>query len=149
MVKNLLKAIHILEGLQQANTWEGWTCISCIQQRSATHRAGTRSWSGDSKNYWVRDSDAGDSGKYNKAADSGSNRGFCTVIWAVEETLGELCEVPKCLLWKRLRRHCPLYNVSCIFFNKWLYSSHDMAGYFPGREGLLAIFFCDYIYINI
>ena len=40
----------------------------------------------------------------------------------MEETLGELCEVPKCLLWRGLRPHCPLYNVSCIFFNKCLFS---------------------------
>ena len=34
--------------------------------------------------------------------------------------LGEPCEVPKCLLWRGLRCHCPMYNVSCIFFNKCL-----------------------------
>ena len=28
--------------------------------------------------------------------------------------LGELCEVPRCLLWRGPRRHCPMYNVSCI-----------------------------------
>ena len=27
--------------------------------------------------------------------------------------LGELCEVPRCLLW---RHHCPMYNVSCILY---------------------------------
>ena len=32
--------------------------------------------------------------------------------------LGELCEVLRCLLWKGLRCHCPMYNVFCIFFNK-------------------------------
>ena len=37
--------------------------------------------------------------------------------------LGELCEVPRCLLWRGLRRHCSIYNVSCIFFNKCLYFS--------------------------
>ena len=35
--------------------------------------------------------------------------------------LGELCEVPRCLLWKGLRRHRPMYNVSCILFNKCLF----------------------------
>ena len=39
------------------------------------------------------------------------------------EMLGELCEVPKCLFWRGLRCHCPMYNVSCIFFNKSLYFS--------------------------
>ena len=34
--------------------------------------------------------------------------------------LGELCEVPRCLLWRGLRHHCPGDNVSCIFFNKCL-----------------------------
>ena len=28
--------------------------------------------------------------------------------------MGELCEVPRCLLWRELRCHCPMYNVSCI-----------------------------------
>ena len=37
-----------------------------------------------------------------------------TVFWTVEEMLGELCEVPRCLLWRGLRCHCPMYNVSCI-----------------------------------
>ena len=30
--------------------------------------------------------------------------------------LGELCEVPRCLLWRKLSHHCPMYNVSCIFY---------------------------------
>ena len=49
--------------------------------------------------------------------------------------LGKLCEVPRCLLWKELRHHCPLYNVSCvcIFFNKCLYFQYYVAGYFPDR----------------
>ena len=37
--------------------------------------------------------------------------------------LGELWEVPKCLLCRGLRCHCPNYSVSCIFFNKCLYFS--------------------------
>ena len=35
--------------------------------------------------------------------------------------LGELYVVPWCLLWKGLRCHCPVCNVSCIFFNKCVY----------------------------
>ena len=35
--------------------------------------------------------------------------------------LGEL--VPRGLLWKGLRCHCPMYNISCIFFNECLYFS--------------------------
>ena len=45
------------------------------------------------------------------------------VFWIVEETLGELCEVPRCLLWRGLRCHCPIYNVSCILFSKCFYFS--------------------------
>ena len=30
--------------------------------------------------------------------------------------LRELCEVPRCLLWRGLRCHCPMYNVSCILY---------------------------------
>ena len=39
-----------------------------------------------------------ESGKYDRAADG---------YW-------ENCEVPMCLLWRGLRHHCPIYNVSCI-----------------------------------
>ena len=53
--------------------------------------------------------------------------------------LGELYEVPKCLLWRGLKHHCLMYNVSCIFFNKCLYLSYYMAGYLLDRP---------YIYIT-
>ena len=43
------------------------------------------------------------------------------VFWIVEEMLGELFEVPRCLLWRGERHHCPMHNVSCIFFNKYLF----------------------------
>ena len=47
--------------------------------------------------------------------------------------LGDLCEVPRRLLWRGLRRHSPMYTISCIFFNKCLYFSYDMAGYLLDR----------------
>ena len=43
--------------------------------------------------------------------------------WGSWWQLGELCEVPRCLLWRELRHHCPMCNVSCIFFSKCLYFS--------------------------
>lgn len=52
-----------------------------------------------------------------------SNKSFCRA----DQTLGELCEDPRCLLWRRLRRHCPMYNACCIFFNKCIYFSYYMA----------------------
>ena len=51
--------------------------------------------------------------------------------------LGELCEVPRCLPRRRLRYHCPMYNISCIFFNKSLYFSCNMAGYLLDRPHIL------------
>ena len=30
--------------------------------------------------------------------------------------LGELCEVPRCLLWRGLRRRCSTYNISSILY---------------------------------
>ena len=47
--------------------------------------------------------------------------------------LGELCEVPRGLLWRGLKCHCPRYNVSCIFFKKCIYFSYYMAGYLLDR----------------
>ena len=50
-----------------------------------------------------------DSGKYDRAADDD---------W-------ENCEVPKCLLWRGLRNHCPMYNVSCVsYLLQWMFIFH-------------------------
>ena len=49
--------------------------------------------------------------------------------------LGELWEVPRCLLWRGLRHHCLIHNVSCIFFNKCLYFSYYMKnGWIPSGQ---------------
>ena len=63
--------------------------------------------------------------------------------------LGELCEVPRCLLWRGLRLHCPVYNVSCIFFNKCLYFSYYIAGYFLGRSCIYTYSVCTNYIIHI
>ena len=49
--------------------------------------------------------------------------------------LGEGWEVPRCLLWRGLKCHCPMYNVSCILYvpHKCLYFSYYMAGYLLDR----------------
>ena len=39
---------------------------------------------------------------------------FRKTWWGSWWRLGELCEIPRCLLWRGLRRRCPMYNVSCI-----------------------------------
>ena len=39
---------------------------------------------------------------------------FRKIQWGSWWQLGELCEVPRCLLWRRLRGHYPMYNVSCL-----------------------------------
>ena len=39
---------------------------------------------------------------------------FRKIWWGSWWPLGELCEVLRCLLWRGLRRHCPVYKVSCI-----------------------------------
>ena len=46
---------------------------------------------------------------------------FRKIPWGSWWQFGELCEVPRCPLWRRLRCHCPMYSVSCIFFNKCLF----------------------------
>ena len=50
---------------------------------------------------------------------------------------GELCQVPRCLLRRGQRHHCPMCNVSCIFFNECLYFSYYMTGYFLDRYGYI------------
>ena len=46
---------------------------------------------------------------------------FRKIWWGSGRLLGELCEVPRCPLWRGLRCHCPMYSVFCIFFNKCLF----------------------------
>ena len=46
---------------------------------------------------------------------------FRKIWWGSWWRLAELCEVPRCLLWRGLRHHCPVYNVSCTYFNICLY----------------------------
>ena len=58
---------------------------------------------------------------------------FRKIWWGSWWQLGELCEVPRCLLWRGLRCHCPVYNISYIFFDKCLCFSYDMAGYLLDR----------------
>ena len=58
---------------------------------------------------------------------------FRKIRWCSWWQLAELCEVPRCLLWRGLRLHCPMYSVSCIFFNKCLYFSHYVASYLLER----------------
>ena len=71
---------------------------------------------------------------------------FQTIFWfrkmgrGSRWLLGELCEVPRCLLWRGLRHHCPMYNVYCIFFSKCLYFSYYMAGYLPDRPRIILKF---------
>ena len=41
---------------------------------------------------------------------------FRKIRWGSWRQLGELYEVPRCLLWRELRHHCPMYIVSCILY---------------------------------
>ena len=64
---------------------------------------------------------------------------FCRVFWTVEETLEELCEVPRCLLigdWDVIVL-CIMFLVLFIFFNKCLYFLYYMAGYILNRTCML------------
>ena len=51
----------------------------------------------------------------------------------MEQLMGELYEVTRCLLGRELRHHCLMDNISCIFFNKCFYFSYYMAGYLLDR----------------
>ena len=67
---------------------------------------------------------------------------FRKIQWGSWWQLGELCEVPRCLLWRGLRCQCLMYNISCIcvFFNKCLYFSYYMAGYLLDRPRIYTSF---------
>ena len=137
------KWVTFWKAWNKQNTWECWTRMGCNQERVVPQvpqsplqsRLGalrllafpktkiTLEREEISNHRW-------DSGKYDRAADGNYNKGVCRVFWTVEEMLGELCEVPSCLLWRELRCHCLAHNVYRIFFNKCLCFSYYMAGYF-------------------
>ena len=119
MVENLLKVIHVLEGLQQAehlrmlNVYRlqstkigNWQCknqkLIWGFQKLPCPRCWLRilAWNVSWQNWLC---------------------GFCyqsrrNIMLQLLLMLGELCEVSKCLPWRGLRRHCPMYNVSCILY---------------------------------
>ena len=49
------------------------------------------------------------------APDGVSNKIICRVFWTVGDMLAELCEVPRWLLWRGLRLHCPVHDVSLLY----------------------------------
>ena len=38
------------------------------------------------------------------------------IWWGSWWRLGELCEVPRRLLWRGLKHHCPMHNISCFLY---------------------------------
>ena len=70
---------------------------------------------------------------------------FPTVDEIQENTTGQLMAIGR-TMWganvptlKGLKCHCPMYNVSCIFFKKCLYFSYYMAGYLLDSPCILCI----------
>ena len=57
------------------------------------------------------------------------------------ESPGWLVVSPKNSAWDVMHEqiHCPVYNVSCILFNKCLYFSYYIAGYLPDEPCILKI----------
>ena len=116
-------------------TWECWTCISCNQQSSVTGSARTRSWSGASKNYCVRDFDTGSwhetcCGKILSVASTTRAEGTSCCSW-------ENCVTPPSAYFEGnwgVIVLCTMFLASCIFFNKSLYFSYYMAGYLLDRH---------------
>ena len=52
-----------------------------------------------------------------KGRDFRPSMGFRKIQQSSWWWLGELCEIPRWLLWRGLRCHCPMYNVSYILFS--------------------------------
>ena len=72
---------------------------------------------------------------------------FREIQWGSWWRLGELCEIPRCLLWRGRRCHCPMYNVSCVFLNKCRCFSYDMAGYLPDSPCTPSLVHADHLII--
>ena len=96
------------------NPWECWTCTDCSQQRSATDSVRTRSWSGDSKHYCVWGFDSVSWHEMCQAK-------FIPLLLLPERkehcaAVGRTVWGPKVPALRGLRRHCPMYNASCILY---------------------------------
>ena len=102
------------------------------------HHISCTFWGGNNKSLmWLSPTTAqiwcpetsGFSQNYNhlwKGRDFSLSMRFRKIWWGSWWWLGKLCEVPRCLHWRWLRCHCPMYSVSCIVFNKCLYFSYCM-----------------------
>ena len=95
------------------NTWELWTCTGCNQQRWATDSVRTRFQKllCLSLRFWCRILAWNVCGRICSARGSCNQSGRNIMLW-----LGELCAALKCLLWRGLRCHCFMYNVSYILY---------------------------------
>ena len=59
---------------------------------------------------------------------------FQTIDDIQENTAGQLMGIGQVwgLLWRKLRCHCPMYNIPCIFFNKCLFLM--LCGWIPSGQ---------------
>ena len=58
---------------------------------------------------------------FRKGRDLRPSMKFRKIWWGSRWRLGELCGVPRYLLWRGLKHHCPMYNVSCSFLKNSLF----------------------------
>ena len=144
MVKNLLIVIHVLEGLQQAEHLRMLNVYRLQSTKLATDSVRIRSWSGDSKNCCIWDFDAG---SWHETCHSKvcsrlllpEQKEHCAAVAndLIQTSTNEHKVGPKVPTWRELRCHCPMCNVSCVFFNKCLYFSYYMAGYFLDKPSYM------------
>ena len=117
-------------------TWHDFAPIqaSCLMQFLVKHQITQRTQSPNSPelvsyDFWL----------FPKLKSSLKGKRVQTIIEIQANTMGLLMVIgrsvwhPKVPTLRGLRCHCPMYNVSCIFFNKCIYFSYYMVGYLLDR----------------
>ena len=128
-----VETIQVMYKAAAMGNW--WSTASSLQRACSgimSHAevfGETSNHPGDSAQIWhpVTSSFSQNKNHLWKARDFRLSMRFRKIRWGSWWQLGELCEVPKCLLWRGLRHHCPMYsflvsssiNVS-IFHSAWL-----------------------------
>ena len=151
MAENLLKVTYILEGLQQAehlrmsNMYRLQSAkISDLSDSALLEpRLGALGLLAFPKTKITFEREEisdhrWNLGKYDRATDGNSQKGFCRLFWTEEQMLGGLCESQGAYLegnWG-ISVLCTMFLVSCIFFSKCLYFSYYMDVYFLDRPRL-------------
>ena len=136
-VKLELSSTETIQMIQKAAAMANWWLAASLWRVPLTHRISCRVFwqnvkscsclSPPTAQMWhpVTSGCSQNSNHLWKGRDFRPSVRFRKIRWGSWWWLGELCEGPRCLIWRGLRHHCLMYNVCCILYllHKCLYFS--------------------------